>query len=170
MRIVAGIVLIAFSLVVFGYRIAKKIEFKRHVTEYLKHAADANTIELAHQELTKAINYLEANELTSGYTSIFYETPKDDISFWYQNLKASQQELAELDSESALERTNVLIKLRETLVDSGESTKVTKPKGIDVYPHNFTWMLLIVSALISICVGLALLIPQTGEQNQTKEA
>ena len=170
MKVVSGLVLIAFSLVIFGYRIVKKVEFKRHVTEYLKHAADANTIELANQELSKAIDYIEAHNLTSGYTSIFYETPKDDIAFWYQNLKASQKELAELDSESALERTNVLIKLRETLVDSGKSTKVTTPKGIDVYPNNFTWMLLIVAAIISGCVGLILVFSQMEGQHQVKEA
>lgn len=46
------------------------MELKQNVSGFLKRAADANTIELANQELTKALDYLEANNLTSGYTSI----------------------------------------------------------------------------------------------------
>ena len=109
-----GIILMLLASVIFGFRISKNIEFKQNVSGYLKRAADANTIALANQELTKVIDYLEANNITEGYTSIFYETPNEDISFWYQNLKASQLELTNLQSESALEKTNVLMKLRET--------------------------------------------------------
>jgi hypothetical protein len=127
--------------VIFGFRISKNIEFKQNVSGYLKRAADANTIALANQELTKVIDYLEANNITEGYTSIFYETPNEDISFWYQNLKASQLELTNLQSESALEKTNVLMKLRETLVDNGEKTRVTIPPGLAVYPNNTMWAL-----------------------------
>ena len=38
------------------------------MTGYLKRAADANTIILANEEFSKAISYLESNNLTSGYT------------------------------------------------------------------------------------------------------
>ena len=134
-----GIILILLASVIFGFRISKNIVLKQNVSGYLKRAADANTIDLANQELLKVIDYLEANNITEGYTSIFYETPNEDIGFWYQNLKASQNELANLNSESALEKTNVLIKLRETLVDNGEKTRVTIPPGLAVYPNNTMW-------------------------------
>jgi len=49
--------------VIFGFRISKNIEFKQNVSGYLKRAADANTIALANQELTKVIDYLEANNI-----------------------------------------------------------------------------------------------------------
>jgi hypothetical protein len=153
-----GIILMLLASVIFGFRISKNIEFKQNVSGYLKRAADANTIALANQELTKVIDYLEANNITDGYTSIFYETPNEDIGFWYQNLKASQNELANLNSESALEKTNVSIKLRETLVDSGQKTRVTIPQGLAVYPNNTMWALLNFLATIMGFLGLIIFI------------
>jgi hypothetical protein len=149
-------VLILVSLVIFGFRIAENIKFKQNVSGYLKRAADANTIDLANQELSKAITYLESNNMTSGYTSIFYKTPDEDVDFWYRNLKASQNELQNLNSESALEKTNVLIKLRETLMDGGEKSKVTVPKGLSVYPNNAMWSVLMTVALVCLGYGFVL--------------
>lgn len=157
MKKVLTLVLILVSVTIFGLRIAKKVEFKQNVSGHLKRAADANTIDLAEQELTKVITYLEANDLTSGYTSILWQTPDEDIDFWYRNLKASQLELQNLESESALERTNVLIKLRETLVDVGESTKVTVPDGLSVYPNNKLWAVLMCIAIAA--AFMAMMIP-----------
>jgi len=147
-------ILVLVSITLFGIRISKGIQFKQNVTGYLKRAADANTIELAEKELTKVISYLEANNITTGYTSILYKTPDEDIDYWYRNLKASQLELQNLKSESALERTNVLIKLRETLIDVGERTKVTVPEGIAVFPNNKLWAILMSIATIAGSIGL----------------
>ena len=146
--------LILFSITVCGFRIMKGIEFKQNVSGILKRAADANTIELANRELTKVINYLKANNLTEGHTSIFYETPDEDIGFWYENLKASQQELENLNSTSALERTNVLMKLRETLVDAGKKARVTIPGGLAVYPNNLFWACMMWCAVIAGLFGI----------------
>ena len=115
------------------------IQLDQDCTGHLKRAADANTIEIAKQEIDVAVNYLEANELTTGYTSIFYRTPDEDIEFWYNNLKAAQLELATVsDSATQLERSNILIKLRETLIDhTGKSgDKITCPDGLSRYPNN----------------------------------
>lgn len=150
MKKTISLLLLIFSISVFGWRIKQKIVFKQNVTGYLKRAADANTIPLANQELTKVIDYLEANNLTSGYTSVLYQTPDEDISFWYNNLKASQKELQTLNSTSALEKTNVLIKLRETLLDTGERTKVTVPSGLSIYPNNKIGALLTTLACFSL--------------------
>ena len=73
------------------------------------------------------------------------------------NLCASRQELVNLpDSASTLEKTNTLMKLRETLTDTGENrTQVIYPIGLQFYPHNFLWGILrwlIWIALASICV------------------
>ena len=154
MKNLISVILILVSITICTFRISKGIEFKQNVTGYLKRAADANTIELAEEELTKVIDYLEANNLTSGYTSIFWQTPDEDIAFWYKNLKASQLELQNLESESALERTNVLIKLREPLVDVGESTKVTVPDGLSVYPKNKQWAILMLIAMLAGFFGV----------------
>lgn len=142
------LITIIISLLIFGVRISKGITFKQNVTGYLKRAADASTIKLANEELTKAIDYLEANNMTSGSTSVLWETPDDDIDFWYRNLKASQQELINLKSESALEKTNFLLKLRETLLSSGKKSRARVPGGLAVYPHNKLWTALISFALL----------------------
>lgn len=170
MKNIASVLLILFSLTIFGLRISKKVVFEQNVTGYLKRAADANTIELAQEELTKALDYLEANELTSGYTSIFWETPDEDIDFWYRNLKASQHELQTLKSESALERTNVLIKLRETLVDTGESTKVTVPDGLSVYPNNSLWAALMLLAIAAGFYGIMIPVMEADKKAKAKAA
>lgn len=148
MKLSLSIAITIFALTIFGARIYKKIIFKQNVTGYLKRAADANTVELAKGELKLAIDYLEQNELTEGYTSIIYRTPDEDIGFWYRNLKASYNELDILKTTSALEKTNVLIKLRETLVDGGERMRVTVPDGIHVFPNNSGWCLALIFALI----------------------
>jgi hypothetical protein len=170
MKYAISVVLILISFAIFGVRIAKKIEFKQNVTGYLKRAADANTIPLAEEELTKVIVYLENNNLTTGYTSILWKTPDEDIDFWYRNLKASQHELQNLQSESALERTNVLMKLRETLMDSGERTSVTVPEGIAVYPNNKLWALLMLLALVSGFTGFVILVTALDKAQKGKDA
>lgn len=148
MRLLICTAMMVFAISIFGARIYKKIIFKQNVTGYLKRAADANTVELAKEELKRVIDYLELNGLTEGYTSIIYKTPDEDIGFWYRNIKASYNELEMLQTTSALEKTNVLIKLRETLVDGGERMKVTVPEGIHVYPYNTIWCLVLLFALV----------------------
>ena len=166
MKNLISIICIISALVICGLRISKGIVFKQNVSGYLKRAADANTIELANEELTKALNYLEANNLTTGYTSMIYKTPDEDIDFWYRNLKASQNELQNLKSDSALEKTNVLIKLRETLLDSGEKSRVTVPDGISVYPNNKLWTFLGWFAVIAGSAGF--LIPAIEADRKAK--
>jgi hypothetical protein len=157
-RKLIGVVFIAASLTLFGFRVVESVQLKQNCTGYLKRAADANTIELATVELDRAITYLEANGLTTGYTSILWRTPDEDIDFWYRNLVASRAELTSLAPDAtALERTNVLIKLRETLTDSGEKTKATVPGGLAVYPNNLIWAVLMWFAAIGLVIGFGVL-------------
>jgi len=166
--IALGLIILSITLV--GFRIQKGIVFDQNVSGILKRAADANTIDLAKQELGKAITYLEKNNLTSGHTSILWETPDEDIGFWYQNLKASHTELENLKSVSALERTNVLMKLRETLLDTGEKTKVTVPEGLPVYPNNKFWAGLMLLAIALGSGGFGIWGQQLNEWEKMKKA
>jgi len=126
-----------------GVRIYKGIQFDHQCEAYLKRAADANTVEIAKDNLAKAIEYAEENNLTKGIVSVFFHNPANDIGFWYDNMKACYAELDNLSEDAtSLEKTNMLMKLRESLVDTGESTSVTVPEGITVYPNNviyFIW-------------------------------
>lgn len=139
-----------------GIRIYSSIQFDHQCEAYLKRAADANTVEIAKDNLAKAIKYAEDNNLTKGIVSVFMHNPKNDIGFWYDNMKACYEELDNLPEDaSSLERTNMLMKLRESLVDTGESTSVTVPDGISIYPHNvmyfwWGWITLILASVFWI--------------------
>lgn len=143
-----------------GVRIYKGVQFEHQCEAYLKRAADANTVEIAKDNLAKAIEYAEKNNLTTGIVSVFMRNPENDIGFWYDNMKACYEELDNLPEDAtSLEKTNMLMKLRESLVDTGESTSVTVPEGISVYPNNviyFIWgWLSFISAVILWIAALA---------------
>ncbi len=137
---VLGIMIILPLLGLLGMRGVKSIMFDRDCGDHMKRAADANSVEMAIQEMRVVIQYLEDNQMTSGYTSIFYNTPGEDVGYWYNNLKSA---LAELESEhtqaeaTPLERSNLLIKLRETLVThTSDGEEINVPSGISAFPHN----------------------------------
>ena len=155
------ILLAILTLVGTGAVIYKRIDFKQNCSGRLERAANANTVELAVKELNTAIQYAETKGYTTGYTSVIYRTPDEDVEYWYNNLCASRQELLNLpDSTSTLEKTNTLMKLRETLTDTGEhGSYVIYPEGLQFYPHNFLWGILrlfIWIALAVICVVIKL--------------
>ena len=135
--VLAVITTLAFftSLIV---QAVKEVRFELNCTQYIKRAADANTIETAKEELSKAISYAEENNLTEGVVSIILHQPKNDVGYWYKNMTESYAELENLPEDAtSLEKTNVLMKLRETLTDDKESgISVTVPGGISIYPYN----------------------------------
>ncbi len=157
MKLTMAIIAALSLLVLGGLRGCAYIQFNRNCEGHLKRAGDANTVELALQEMKIAVKYLEDNEMTEGFTSIIYTTPDEDMGFFYQNLKASVEELQKVTPETPqLERSNVLMKLRETLLDGDE---VTIPEGASVFPYNKSfavWGLLSVLFLV-IFGGLAIL-------------
>ncbi|MCR4274784.1 MAG: hypothetical protein NUW02_01915 [Candidatus Campbellbacteria bacterium] len=131
--ILCGLCLIAVAI--FG--LVANIMFDRNCEGYLKRAADSNTIGLAEKNLEKALQYIEAEEMTTGYSSVLWRTPDQDVGFWYENLKASLAELKRVDpNASQLEQSNVLMKLRETLLDEGQSVSVTSPSHIAIFPSQ----------------------------------
>lgn len=118
--------------------------FEKNCGGYLKRAADSNTVEIAKKELGLAVKYLEENKITDGSTHVFWNTPSTDVGFWYRNIKASQEELNKVGSEvSQLEKTNLLMKLRETLLDHSEKGDiVTVPYQIHLFPRNSLFFIL----------------------------
>lgn len=120
-----------------GVRIYKGIVFGIECQGRMKRASDANTVELARAEMEKVVHYAMEQGLTNGYTSIIYRTPDEDVGFWFQNMQASLEKLKRVRPDATqLEMSNVLMKLRETLLDHGRRLSVTVPSGISVFPHN----------------------------------
>ncbi len=142
-----AVIVSALWLAAMIWFICLRVEFNQNCTGYLKQAADANTIELAIDRLDKAIDYVELQDWTDGYTSILWKTEDENIGFWYKNIKASRVELEKALDASQMEQTNVLMKLRETLTESGEDgTYITYPCGLWKYPKNlefslFSWFI-----------------------------
>lgn len=138
MKTVLIVALSIFNLVIWTVMVVMGIHFKQGCGGHLKRAADANTIEIAESELKMAIDYMEANNLTTGYTSVLWKTPDEDIQFWYNNIKTSYQELIALKDDSpSMEKSNMLMKLRETILDHGDKgDNLTTPNGISRYPNN----------------------------------
>lgn len=154
--IIATLIFGAWSVV----RIVKYVQFETNCTQYLKRAADASSVETAKEQLGRAISYAESQDLTEGVVSIFLHQPKNDIGYWYRNMTEAYTELENLPEDaSQLEKTNVLMKLRETLTDQSDSgTSVTVPSGISIYPNNvayFWWGL--ISAIACIVLWIKVL-------------
>jgi hypothetical protein len=132
------------SLFLFCFvRIWLLIAFDCGCGDHLKRAADANTISLEKQELQTAVKYLEDNKLTEGSTKMIFDYPRYELGFFYANLRASLTELDTISPQaSQLEKSNVLLKLRETLIDHGSyGDSVTCPEGITVFPHQWFYLL-----------------------------
>ena len=147
------------SLVSPAICVVKSIKFTQNCSGYIKNAADANTVELAAARLGKAIEYVEEQGLTEGYTSALWRTEDENIGFWYDNLKACREELSECVDGTQLEKSNVLMKVRESLTDEGEDgTVLTIPSGISRYPNNLLWGILntisTILFLISVVLGI----------------
>jgi len=119
-------------------RTVAEIQFSLGCGQYLQRAATANSITLASSNLDTAIRYLDKNNLTDGQVSIFLKQPKNDISYWYANLKSAQDELANMKPDAAqLEVSNELMKIKETLVTAtSDGETLICPEGIEIYPYN----------------------------------
>ena len=132
-----AILCLVLGLITPTITLVKSIQFDQRCAGYLKQAADANTPELALERISTAIKYMEDNNLTDGYTSVLWRTEDDNIAFWYNNAKACQTELTNCLDGTQLEKSNVLMKVRESLTDNGEKgTVLTIPDGISRYPRN----------------------------------
>lgn len=127
-----GFICFILPFVSWGYSIVKLVQFNIYCGDYLELAARANSIENAEENLSKGIEYLEENNITSGATKIILYKPRNDIGIWYNNLKTAQTELQEMIAEGTVsntEKSNMLMKLRETLVN--ESGDLIHPTGIE---------------------------------------
>ena len=151
-KLVLGAVLFLIGCIAPTICIVKRIQFNQQCSGYLKQAADAITVETALERVNLALDYMEAHSLTDGYTSVIYKTEDENIGFWYNNIKSCRSDLEGCIGGSQLEKTNTLMKLRETLTDNGESGIVlTIPEGIWKFPYNTLWAILNVISVLLMC-------------------
>jgi hypothetical protein len=151
-----AVVFILPFLVWGGVRVWKaEITFRVECGGYMQNAANANSIDLARKEMEAVVKYIDSHHLQPGFTSVVYNTPDEDVGFWMSNMRSSLEELRQIKPEAtSLEKSNVLIKLRETLTHkTKEGGEISAPKGISVYPDNFSFMLWGVISAIIACFG-----------------
>jgi len=140
--------------------IVKDIHFEQRCGGFLERASNANTIPIALGEIERSLLYIENNNLTKGYTSLFFQTPDEDIEFWYNNLLESKNELIKANEDtgmSQLEQSNVLMKLRESLISRKRGSagdKIIIPEGIHKYPNNKVYLVGYISFGILSVVGI----------------
>ncbi len=123
-------------------------------------AAHANGGARAHGQLQKAFNYLDSQGINenSAYTSIFYNDQTENVGYWKTNLDTCLKELESLPKTSSMqEQSNVLMRLRESLVTHGQSgDSVRHPDGIEIYPNNVLFMVWGVLSVPGLIVMAAL--------------
>lgn len=156
MKKIIGILLVIPFLIWGGARSwNKEIVFNRECGGYMQNAANANSIDLAREEMEKVVKYIENHRLQPGFTSVVYNTPEEDVGFWMSNMRSSLEGLRQISPEAtSLEKSNVLIKLRETLMDKAkEGGSISVPEGISIYPYNFAFMIWGVIAGILAFIG-----------------
>ena len=149
-----AILFTAVFLVWAGIRIVSYYQFNFGCGQYLNRAATANSISLASTNLDTAIQYLEDRSLTGGQVSILFKQPKNDIGYWYSNLKSAQAELNNMSPDATqLEVSNELMKIKESLISTtSDGESLIAPEGIEIYPHNGV---LFWTALLSGILALA---------------
>lgn len=152
-----GLVMVLVGCLMLAAPVSSSLGFDWNCEEYLKRAADSASPEKCGEELDKAISYAKENGLTKGNTGVFFKTPSCDVKFWYENLEKAREALKEVESTSgeskasAMEKSNVLMRVRETILDgSNKGVEVTLPPRIGLYPNVF---LLSVLFWVGILVG-----------------
>ncbi len=154
-----ALIALVLALPFTGWAVAQiynGVVFDIHCESYLKRAADSNTVETAREELDKAIKYIEDNRMTEGNTGIILKSPTNDVGFWYKNLTEAKAELDKVGPNvTPLERTNMLMKLRETLLIKGDKGEhVTAPSGISVFPNNLAYCIWCTIGVILLLASL----------------
>jgi hypothetical protein len=104
------------------------------------------------------VKYLEDHKMTTGYTSILWNSPGEDMGFFYKNMKTSLEELQSIkENSSQLEKSNVLMKLRETLTEQGKNSEsIVVPKGVSRFPNNTLYGLWLLGSVIFAGIGVIL--------------
>jgi hypothetical protein len=156
MKFIVGSSVCLFGVALLLPAILFSIFFDIGCGDIMVRAGNANTVETAIVEMSAVVQYLESENLTKGYTSVFYNTPDEDIAYFYENMKSSLAELKNIKQDAtSLEKSNMLMKLRETLiVITGKGSALDIPEGISRYPYNFATMLSFCLGVIFCSLGL----------------
>jgi len=106
---------------------------------------------------------MKIEDLTSGNSAFIFHTPRNDVGIWYEQINGAKETASRLlekikedpESVSQLEKDNALMKIREVVLDLGESgTKITTPKNISWFPNQWLMLILWIVSPILLVWGL----------------
>jgi len=146
------IALIVITITFLSFRIFSFVNFNANCANYLRVATNAGTIENATYNADIAINFLKNHNLDSGFTSTLYKTQDENLEYFFKNLTDTVTSMKNLpQNASELEKSNVLLKFREVLLDNNS---LSIPTGISIFPFNIHcailgWMLFVTWSIVS---------------------
>ena len=156
MRKFIGVLLFLLGLICPITVVVLSVQFGIHCSGHMKLAAHANTVELAKIEMQHVVTYLQEQGMTNGFTSVLWQTPDEDVGFFYNNMVQSLAELnKETTNSTTLEKSNMLMKLRETLSSHGEGgTYMVHPDSLSQFPHNKAFVIWGWCSVLLILIGI----------------
>ena len=133
-------------------RLRSEIIFEKHVTSYLFVAQRSIEPEMVNDNITYAINYMEANGLSHGYTSVFQKTEDENMDVWVQQLRDIRGFVINSNQKSTA------VRAMQNILADGHG-KIHTPKGAAIAGHNkvmWWWgVLSLLATLVSLIYGLA---------------
>ena len=130
----------------------------------LRKAALAETLPEAKVNLDKAIQFVEQNWLTTGYSSLFFKDDEYNITKWYATLKSAQSEIDILyvKGYDQVEELDALIALLIKLTDIPENKQcvflndiVFVPTGLQFVPlYESVWIVFLFSITVCAILGI----------------
>ena len=135
-------------LLISGWIGAKRnADFNVFCAQHVERAARSNSIDAARDEIGMAISWLEEKKMVEGYSGVVYQSPSNDIGYWYKNLKEVHARLGgtsgkEVKHEISLggsqmnlvESSIVLERVQTSLLDKEGTLRV--PTFISLYPNQ----------------------------------
>ena len=146
-------IFICFSTIVY-----KCIEFNLNCETPLKNVLLADSIPEMKVNMDKAVQFVEQNRLTTGYSSLFFKDREQyHITSWYATLKFIQRkiDIAYAKGYTRVDELNLQIETISTLADIPDDVGIVYahdmcyiPKNISLSPlYEGMWILLLILVL-----------------------
>lgn len=153
-QVAVVLILIILPIGLFSFLTYRFLHINSVVVAPLIMVDQASTPENAKLNLKKSIEGLEKLGLTEGNTSILISYPKNDLSYFYKNIKDAHNRLEQLPANaSELEKSKAMEGIRAT------TSLDAIPSYMHVYPFTFFGLILhVISGILTLLFLLLLLL------------
>ena len=146
--IIAGIILSIFAIPLTAMAIHYSFDYNKNCDSHIWNAARSSTPEIAAEELTKAIDYMKAHNLTSGTSTS--ASAENNVGWYYESLIAARDNLENFHETNTEETYYLeLSKATEKIGDLADA----HPFYISLFKHGMVahyelFLVLCISAFI----------------------